>query len=144
MKTHKKPVAEFAESMAAAFSLWGIPVSESRRAKGGGCKAFRGSRVFRGELIQWLKANPPLPGNGDAENLRAQKLRAQISLLEIQIAETRGELVERALVREFCGALVADIFAILSPHLDRSTFNAVSAELRAKIGKRGEVGRETL
>jgi len=130
--------------MGAAESLWGISASEQRRAKAAGCAAFRGSRVFREPLILWLKENPPAPGAGDAENLRAAKLKVQIALLENQLARERGDLVERDLVKEFCGALVADVFAILSPHLDRSTFNAVSAELRAKIGKRGEVGLETL
>ena len=130
--------------MAAAESLWGIAVAEQRRAKAGGCSAFKGSRVFRDGLIEWLKKNPPAPGSGDAENLRAAKLKVQIALLENQLARERGDLCERAIVKEFVGAIVADIFAILSPHLDRNTFNAVSAELRAKIGKRGEVGREHL
>jgi hypothetical protein len=130
--------------MAAAESLWGISVSEQKRAKASGCAAFKGSRVFREPLLEWLKTNPPAPGAGDGDNLRAAKLAVQIKLLENQLARERGELVDRGLVREFCGALVADIFSILSPILDRPTFNAVSAELRAKIGKRGEVGLETL
>lgn len=130
--------------MSAAESLWGIPVAEQRRAKAAGCTAFKGSRVFRDPLVAWLKTNPPAPGAGDGDNLRAAKLRVQIALLENQLERERGELVERELVKEFCGALVADIFSILSPILDRTTFNAVSAELRLKIGRRGEVGRETL
>ena len=144
MKTQNKPVPKLAETMSAAESLWGIPVAEQKRAKGAGCSAFKGSRVFREPLILWLKKNPPAPGAGDGDNLRAAKLRVQIALLENQLERERGELVERELVKEFCGALVADIFSILSPILDRTTFNAVSAELRLKIGRRGEVGRETL
>ena len=130
--------------MGAAESLWGISASEQRRAKAAGCAAFKGSRVFREALIAWLKENPTPAGAGDGENLRGQKLKVQIALLENQLARERGSLVERELVKEFCGALVGDIFEILSPILDRTTFNAVSAELRAKIGKRGEVGLETL
>jgi hypothetical protein len=145
MKTRNKPVPEFAESMAAAFSLWGISVREQRRSKAGGCKAFRGSRVFREPLVAWLKANPPAPGSGDAENLRAAKLRAQIGLLELQIARERGDLCEREIVREFCGGLVSDVFQIVARHVpDRESFNAISRELKAKIAGRGEVGREHL
>ena len=131
--------------MAAAFSLWGIPVSESRRAKAGGCQGFKGSRVFREPLLVWLKGNPPAPGIGDAENLRAAKLRAQIGLLELQIARERGDLCERELVREFAGALVSDIFEIVGRHVpDPGAFNAIAHELKAKIAGRGEVTREQL
>lgn len=126
-------------------SLWKIPKAEQIRAKSAGCLAFRGGRIIRDELIQWLKGNPRKPGTGDAENLRAAKLRAQIGLLETQLARERGDLCERALVREFAGALVSDIFEIVARHVpDPGAFNAISAELRAKIGKRGEVGREIL
>ena len=131
--------------MRQAESFWTIPKAEQTRAKSAGCPAFRGGRIIRDELVSWLKANPPAPGIGDAENLRAQKLRAQIGLLELQIARERGDLCERETVKEFCGALVSDIFEIVGRHVpDPGAFNAISAELRAKIGKRGEVGREIL
>ena len=126
-------------------SFWKIPKAEQIRAKSAGCPAFRGGRIIRDELLSWLKAHPPLPGSGDAENLRAAKLRAQIGLLELQIARERGDLCERETVKEFCGALVSDVFEIVARHVpDPGTFNAISRELKAKIAGRGEVTREHL
>jgi len=126
-------------------SLWKISKAEQTRAKGAGCPAFRGGRIIRDELVSWLKLNPPSPGSGTAENLRAAKLRAQIGLLELQIARERGDLCEREIVKEFAGALVSDIFEIVARHVpDPATFNAISRELKVKIAARGEVGREHL
>ena len=131
--------------MRQAESFWTIPKAEQIRAKSAGCLAFRGGRIIRDELVSWLKANPPAPGIGDAENLRAAKLRAQIGLLELQIARERGDLCERETVKEFCGALVSDIFEIVARHVpDPGAFNAIAHELKAKIAGRGEVTRETL
>ena len=131
--------------MRQAEARWGIPKAEIIRAKSAGCLAFRGPRIYRDELVLWIAANPRPAGTGDGDGLRAQKLRAQIGLLELQIARERGDLCERETVKEFCGALVSDIFEIVGRHVpDPGAFNAISAELRAKIGKRGEVGREIL
>ena len=122
--------------MAAAESLWGIPVSEQRRAKAGGSSAFRGSRVFRDPLIEWLKKNPPAPGSGDGENLRAAKLKVQIALLENQLARERGDLVAKAVVTEEWGFWIAALFEIVGRHADRDLFNRISTELKAKLGSR--------
>ena len=136
MKTRNKPVAKIAESMAAAESLWGIAVAEQRRAKAGGSSAFKGSRVFRDGLIEWLKKNPPAPGSGDAENLRAAKLKVQIALLENQLARERGDLVAKATVTEEWGHWISALFEIIGRHADRDLFNRISAELKAKLGTR--------
>jgi hypothetical protein len=136
MKSGKKPVAKIAESMAAAESLWGIAVAEQRRAKAGGCSAFKGSRVFRDGLIAWLKGNPPKPGTGDGDNLRAQKLKVQIALLENQLARERGDLVAKATVTEEWGHWISALFEIIGRHADRDLFNRISAELKAKLGTR--------
>jgi hypothetical protein len=136
LKTHKKPVAKIAESMGAAESLWGISVSEQKRAKAAGCAAFRGSRVFREPLIAWLKENPTPAGAGDGENLRGQKLKVQIALLENQLSRERGLLVEKAVVAEEWGFWVGALFEIISRHADRDLHNRISAELKAKLGTR--------
>ena len=139
MKTQKKPVPKLAESMSAAEALWGIPVAEQRRAKGGGCSAFKGSRVFREPLILWLKENPPPAGAGDGDNLRAAKLRVQISLLENQLAKDRGELVAKAVVAEEWGFWIGALFEIIGRHADRDLFNRISTELKAKLGTRANL-----
>jgi len=122
--------------MGAAESLWGIPVGEQRRAKAAGCAAFKGSRVFREPLILWLKENPPAPGAGDGDNLRAAKLAVQIKLLENQLSRERGLLVEKAVVAEEWGFWVGALFEIIGRHADRDLFNRISSELKAKLGTR--------
>jgi len=122
--------------MAAAESLWGISVSEQKRAKAAGCAAFKGSRVFREPLLVWLKTNPPAPGAGDGDNLRAAKLKVQIALLENQLSRERGLLVEKAVVAEEWGFWVGALFEIIGRHADRDLFNRISTELKAKLGTR--------
>ena len=139
MKTQNKPGPKLAETMSAAESLWGIPVAEQRRAKAAGCAAFKGSRVFREPLILWLKTNPPAPGSGDGDNLRAAKLRVQIALLENQLAKDRGELVEKAVVAEEWGFWIGALFEVVGRHADRDLFNRISAELKAKLGTRANL-----
>jgi hypothetical protein len=144
MKTKTKPLA-YADTMRQAEARWGIPKAEIIRGKSAGCLAFRGPRIYRDELVLWIAANPRPAGTSDGDGLRAQKLRAQISILEIQIAKERGDLCERALVQEFAGALVSDIFEIVARHVpDPATFNAISRELKVKIAARGEVTRAHL
>lgn len=118
---------------------WGIPRAEQIRAKSAGCPAFRGGRIYKAELVAWLKGNPAKPGEGVGENLRSQKLARQIAKLDIEIETARGKLIERSLVKEFCGKLIADLFDILDRHLARDIFNQVSRELKTCIGSRGEV-----
>ena len=131
--------------MRQAEARWGIPKAEIIRAKSAGCPAFRGPRIYRDDLVSWIAANPRPAGTGDGDGLRAAKLRAQIGLLELQIARERGDLCDRELVREFAGALVSDVFEIVARHVpDPGAFNAIAHELKAKIAGRGEVTREQL
>jgi len=137
MKTRNK-TAEFCESMAQAESRWHIPKREQIRAKSGDCSAFRGGRIYKEPLVEWLKANPSAPGAGKDESLRARKMEKQIEKLEIEIEATRGRLISREVVREFSAGLVGDLFEILGRYLDRDLFNTVSRELKIRIGSRAE------
>ena len=131
--------------MRAVQARWGIPRGELVRAKSAGCEAFRGGRIYRDELVEWLAANPRPAGEGQVENIRVEKVRKQVEKLSLEIDTQRGKLISREVVREFCGGLVGDIFEIVGRHVpDRESFNAISRELKAKIAGRGEVGREHL
>jgi hypothetical protein len=136
MKTKNNP--SWLETMRAVQARWGIPRAEQVRAKSAGCLAFRGGRIYRDELVAWLKANPSAPGTGKDESLRARKMEKQIEKLEIEIEATRGRLISREVVREFCAGLVGDVFDILARYLDRDLFNTVSRELKIRIGTRAE------
>jgi hypothetical protein len=124
--------------MRQAEARWGIPKAEIIRAKSAGCLAFRGPRIYRDELVLWIAANPRPAGTGDGDGLRAQKLRAQISILEIQIAKERGDLVARETVKEEWGFWIAALFDIISAHVEKDVFNRISRELKARLGKRAE------
>lgn len=79
------PVPEIAESMKAAAVLWGVPLPALRAAKESGCQAFRGARVFRTPLFEWLQLNQDVAGEAVAVDvakaskaeLEVEKLRAQ-------------------------------------------------------------------
>jgi len=137
MKTRSK-TAEFCESMAQAESRWHIPKREQIRAKSGDCSAFRGGRIYKEPLVEWLQAHPGKAGDGQAENLRTEKTRKQIEKLALEIDAARGKLVERETVKTFFGEVISDLFSILDRHLSREVFNIVSRDLKTAIGSRGE------
>lgn len=137
MKTRNK-AADFCESMAQAESRWNIPKREQTRAKSGDCSAFRGGRIYKEPLVEWLREHPAKAGEGQGENLRAEKMKKQIEKLALEIDVTRGKLVERETTKQFFGEVMSDLFDILARHLDRENFNRVSRELKTAIGTRGE------
>jgi hypothetical protein len=138
MKTRNK-TADFCESMAQAESRWHIPKREQIRAKSGDCSAFRGGRIYKEPLVEWLREHPAKAGEGQAENLRTEKTRKQIEKLSLEIDTQRGKLVARETVKTFFGEVVSDLFSILDRHLSREVFNLVSRELKNAIGTRGEL-----
>ena len=69
--------------MRAVQARWGIPRAEQVRAKSAGCEAFRGGRIYKAELVEWLRAHPPQTGGGQDESLKARKIEMQIQKLEI-------------------------------------------------------------
>jgi hypothetical protein len=137
MKTRNK-TADFCESMAQAESRWHIPKREQIRAKSGDCSAFRGGRIYKEPLVEWLRDHPAKSGEGQAESLRAEKTRKQIEKLALAIDRERGKLIERAAAKQFFGEVMSDLFDILARYLDRENFNRVSRELKTAIGTRGE------
>jgi hypothetical protein len=136
MKTKTNPA--WLETMRAVQARWGIPRGELVRAKSAGCEAFRGGRIYRDELVEWLAANPRPAGEGQVENIRTEKMKKQIEKLSLEIDTQRGKLVSRETVREFCGALVADVFDTLARFVDRDAYNSISRELKTRIGTRAE------
>lgn len=137
MKTRNK-TADFCESMAQAESRWHIPKREQIRAKSGDCSAFRGGRIYKEPLVEWLRDHPAKVGEGQAEKLRTEKTRKQIEKLALEIAMARGKLVERETVKTFFGEVMADLFEVIGRHVSRDVFNALSRDLRNAIGSRGE------
>ncbi len=134
----KNKTPEFCETLRQAESRWRIPRSELSRAKAEDCSAFRGGRIYKEPLVEWLRAHPAKVGDGQAENLRTEKTRLQVEKLALELAVTRGKLIERETAKQFFGEVMSDLFDILARYLDRENFNRISRELKTAIGSRGE------
>jgi hypothetical protein len=106
MKKSKLPkpavkIPEIAESMKSATALWGIPAAVLRSAKASGCGAFKGARVFRTPLLEWLKANQAVAGEAvkidiakaNRGELEVEKLRAQTAMFIL-----RTQMLDRTLI----------------------------------------------
>ena len=132
-------IPTMADSIASACKLWGIDRVDIKRAKEGGCSAFRGSRVYRDTLIAWLKANPrsaeELAMDGKNLSLQDQKLAKQIEKLDIEIARSRGDLVERAIVTEEWGKHITRLFDIVNQSCSRDMALIITKEFRGYLGK---------
>ena len=126
-----------AGSMASAAKMWQIDLSEVRRAKAGGCRAFRnGGKVYKNDLVPWLVANPRKPGDVEESDWKTRKIRAQVEKLELDVAMSRDKVVAKSEILDEWGKLITDLFDILDKSLDRATYNIVSKELRRWLGDR--------
>lgn len=69
-----------ADSMDQAAALSGITLDRIKRAKSAGCPAFRGSRVYIEELVEWMQDNADtLPtGNDELDKLNLEIAREKL------------------------------------------------------------------
>ena len=125
--------------MSAASNLYGLDLEEIRRAKHAGCRAFRNNRIHRDDLITWLKANPrsaeELAMDGKNLSLQDQKLAKQIEKLDIEIARSREDLVEKAIVTEEWGKHITRLFDIVNQSCSRDMAMIITKEFRGYLGK---------
>ena len=70
-----------------------------------------------------------------ARSLQDQKLAKQIEKLDIEIARSRGDLVERAIVTEEWGKHIGRIFDIINQSCPRDMAQIVTKEFRGYLGK---------
>jgi hypothetical protein len=122
-----------------ASTIWELEPTEIKRAKKGGSNAFRNGRVYRDDLIDWLKANPrsesELPVDGKNLSLQDQKLAKQIEKLDIEIARSRGDLVERSVVTEEWGKHATRLFDIVNQSCPADLAQIITKEFRGYLGK---------
>lgn len=92
-------VPHVSSSIKSAASMWGLSITEIKKAKSSGCNAFVGSRIYRQELEKWLGLNPPkrLPvgapiEDADTDELDRLKLIRQVKKLDIGIKSERHKL----------------------------------------------------
>ena len=139
-KTTREPkLPAVLDSLAQAEAVWGIDRREMLRAKHAGCAAFRNGKIQRDPLLDWLKANPrsesELPVDGQNLSLQDQKLAKQIEKLDIEIARSRGDLVERAVVTEEWGKHVTRLFDIINQSCSRDMAQIITKEFCGYLGK---------
>lgn len=99
--TKPAPPPEIAESMKAASVLWGIPVAVLRAAKAAGCQGFKGARVFRSQLMAWLKANSDVADQATAASLdQASKAELEMARLRAQtrLAISKADAADRVVI----------------------------------------------
>ncbi len=122
-----------------ASTIWELEPTEIKRAKKGGSNAFRNGRVYRDDLIAWLKSNPrsesELPVDGKNLSLQDQKLAKQIEKLDIEIARSRGDLVERSVVTEEWGKHATRLFDIVNQSCPADLAQIITKEFRGYLGK---------
>ncbi|MEM6885421.1 MAG: hypothetical protein AAF571_10345 [Verrucomicrobiota bacterium] len=114
------------DSMKAAAAGMGIPVSLLRQAKNHGCAAFRGSRVYVKEFMEWKEDNPNAEEllTADKERLQEEKLRKEIQLLDIKIAAERGAYIERSQLEDEIPKHIGTMVKIARKFLPTTKYNA--------------------
>ena len=96
-------IPDFVLSHGAAKKIWKIPAAELSRAKRDGCGAFKGNRIYRDPLLEWLKKNPrpELSNDPDFEDaLKNRKLLAVVEMLELKLSVEKGLVVKKDLVEQ--------------------------------------------
>ena len=96
-KREEGSIPEVAQSMKQAESFWGISANTLRVAKAAGCPAFVQHRIQREPLLKWLETNQDAVGKGealtDANELKRQKVEAEVKLLRAKIAREERETI---------------------------------------------------
>lgn len=149
----RNPVDEIprvSDSMNSAAAMWGLSLSEIKRAKKSGCTAFVGSKVYRDRLVPWLQENPPAEtGAGasetpieeaDAEELKRRKLMREVTRLDVAIKSdnhkldvTKGQYISRDLVDEEWTRLWAIIEDEAKGLMDKTVYPVFVSRVKAKI-----------
>ena len=109
----KKAKPRTFDSMRAAAAGMGVPLSEIRRAKAGGCIGFRSNRIYEAEVHSWLSANPLAQAVIDADPKIAKTLE-EVRKLRLANDAKQGRLIERAWVAAKIQGMAGEIHAFRS------------------------------
>lgn len=141
LNKNKRIVPSF-DAMTSASKILDIPMAEIKRAKAGGCVGFRCGRIYRVDLLEWLKDNP-LPAGvaptmnsevSDAE-MESRKLAAQTLKAELELDKAKERVIDRDLVKTEWTTHLTKIFEILDQSLDRGIYNSIAKEVKLYLGQ---------
>lgn len=147
------------DSIASCANAVGIPVPVLRKAKKGGCPAFRSNRVHLGELLPWLFAQGDDAAVGNwADALVEAKAKRE----RLKLDREKGEVISRDLVKSAVQTGVSAVFAGLDKRfvnelppvlkgLDeiairdrvRSSIEKLKADLRVEFARIEEIKEES-
>lgn len=101
---------DYWDTMKQAAAALGSPISLLKKAKGAGCPAFRGSRVYRKELEVWIKQNRgTIAESRSKEDVQIEKLIEECRKLRLQNDVRENSLVMRQLVAESNTKVASDM-----------------------------------
>lgn len=149
----RSPIDEIprvSDSMNSAAAMWGLSLSEIKRAKNSGCNGFVGSKVYRDKLLLWLQENPPperTEGAGDipieeadAEELKRRKLVREVTRLDGYIKSDNHKfdvLKERYIEKELVKEEWTRFWAIVEDEakglMDKEVYPVFVSRVKAKI-----------
>ena len=143
-------IPEFVTTMNAAGKVWGISIQEIKRAKKNGCAGFRGARIYRDKLVEWLQIYPPKEATKGAgktpiedanpEELKRRKLIREVTRLDVAIQTDQHKLdvvKERYIPRDSVKEEWTRLWAIIEDEakglMDKAVFPVFVSRVKAKI-----------
>lgn len=127
------------DSISSCSASTGIPVAVLKQAKRSGCKAFKSTRVYLGELLPWIFSRE----TDDAVNWGERHKKFQALRGELAYGREKSELADRGDIREAARA----IRLVLSRELEQ-TFCAElpadakgSSEVEIRDKSKAAIGR---
>lgn len=117
------PMLPIYDSMGSCAAATGIPLGLLKRAKKGGCPAFRTNRVYLADLLPWLFAQGDDAAVGNWQEMLTEfKARRE----RLRYERDKGNAVDRDLVRSAVQRGVSAVFG----SLDRLFVNELPPALR--------------
>lgn len=123
----KKSLPEYFDTMKQAASALELPLKILKKAKGAGCPAFRGSRVYREPLQEWLKENKEqIVASRSKEDVQIEKLLEEVRKLRISNDQKEKLVILKDKVKACNAACVDRVRTILEQKLENEYPSAVS------------------
>lgn len=110
-KKKQKAVAYF-DSMKIAAKRLGVPYARIKQANQDACEAFRSGRVYKKELLKWLKENPE-SGQANGEVWSEVKIKWQAQREEIKFKKEKKLAVDFDKVKFALASGMAKMFSLM-------------------------------
>jgi len=133
MARQKADIPKELNTVNQAAKLWNLDPEEIKRARMQGADAFRNNRIQREPLVAWLKEHPPTEEDIESLDWKTRRLKGQAIKIELEVAKTKAELIERKTVEQTWGKYFGIVTEVIGRHVDRLVFNAIIKEIKSKL-----------